>query len=71
MPQCILKALLGTASVHACGTVNIKEPLTDYVPLQFAPQEENTVITQFEMHAIEDLGIAENRPVGAEKSYHY
>lgn len=45
------------ASVHACGVVISSMPLTDFVPLQKAPQGENTVITQFEMHSVEDLGL--------------
>lgn len=45
------------ASVHACGVVISNEPLTNLVPLQRAPQGEDAVITQFEMHAIEDLGL--------------
>ncbi|MDP3947661.1 MAG: DNA polymerase III subunit alpha [bacterium] len=45
------------ASVHACGVVISKEPLIEHVALQKSPQDENAVITQFEMHAIEDLGL--------------
>lgn len=54
------KKLEGTArhaSVHACGVVISPTSLTDFVPLQKAPQGENTVITQFEMHSVEDLGL--------------
>jgi DNA polymerase-3 subunit alpha len=53
-----LEGVARHASVHACGTVIAKEPLIERVPLQFAPQEKNIIITQFEMHAIEDLRIA-------------
>lgn len=52
-----LEGVARHASVHACGTVISKEKLTDYVPLQFAPQGKNIIITQFEMHSIEDLGL--------------
>jgi DNA polymerase-3 subunit alpha len=52
-----LEGVARHASVHACGTVIAKEPLTERVPVQFAPQEKDTIITQFEMHAIEDLGL--------------
>ncbi|PIP29953.1 DNA polymerase III subunit alpha [Candidatus Jorgensenbacteria bacterium CG23_combo_of_CG06-09_8_20_14_all_54_14] len=45
------------ASVHACGVVISPEPLTNFLPLQKAPQGEDTVITQFEMHSVEDLGL--------------
>lgn len=45
------------ASVHACGIVISEQPLTEYLPLQRAPQDENTIVTQFEMHSVEDLGL--------------
>ena len=52
-----LEGVARHASVHACGIVISKEPLTDYLPLQYAPQNDNIVITQFEMHSVEDLGL--------------
>lgn len=52
-----LEGVARHASVHACGTVISKEPITEYIPLQLAPQEKNNIITQFEMHAVEDLGL--------------
>ncbi len=52
-----LEGVARHASVHACGTVISKNPLTDYLPLQRAPQDENTIMTQFEMHSVEDLGL--------------
>jgi len=45
------------ASTHACGVVISDRPLDDLVPLQYAPQDETCVITQYEMHAIEDMGL--------------
>lgn len=52
-----LEGTVRHASVHACGVVVSAEPLTEYLPLQRAPQGEDTVITQFEMHSVEDLGL--------------
>jgi len=52
-----LEGVVRHASVHACGTVIGKGSLTQFMPLQFAPQDPTTIITQFEMHAVEDLGI--------------
>ncbi len=52
-----LEGVVRHASVHACGTVISPKPLTEYMPLQKAPQGEDTVITQFEMHSVESLGI--------------
>ena len=52
-----LEGVARHASVHACGTVIAPDALTEYVPIQRAPQDENTIVTQFEMHAVEDLGL--------------
>ena len=52
-----LEGVARHASVHACGVVIAKEPLINLVPLQFSPQDNQAIITQFEMHAIEDLGL--------------
>lgn len=52
-----LEGVARHASVHACGIVISKEPLTDYLPLQYAPQNDNIIITQFEMHSVEELGL--------------
>ncbi len=45
------------ASTHACGVVISNEPLENLVPLQHPPQSETAIVTQYEMHAIEDLGL--------------
>ena len=52
-----LEGVARHASVHACGVVISKEPLIEHVALQKSPQDEHAIITQFEMHAIEDLGL--------------
>lgn len=55
----VAKKLEGTvrhASVHASGIVITPEDLTEYLPLQYAPQEER-IITQYDMYSIEDLGL--------------
>lgn len=52
-----LEGVVRHASVHACGTVVSREPLTNYMALQRSPQDENATITQFEMHSVEDLGL--------------
>ncbi len=44
-------------SVHAAGVVIAPKPLTDFVPLQLDPKGENKVITQYDMHAVEDAGL--------------
>jgi len=45
------------ASTHACGVVISPEPLTNLVPLQHPSQKEKIIVTQYEMHSIEDLGL--------------
>lgn len=52
-----LEGVVRHASVHACGIVISKGPLTQYLPLQFAPQDPSTIITQFEMNTVESLGL--------------
>ncbi len=43
-------------SVHAAGVVIAPTPLTDYAPLQLDPKG-GKLITQYDMHAIEDAGL--------------
>ena len=43
-------------SVHAAGVVIAPFPLTDIIPLQLDPKG-GKVITQYDMHAIEDVGL--------------
>ncbi|MEK7611764.1 MAG: DNA polymerase III subunit alpha [Patescibacteria group bacterium] len=52
-----LEGVARHASVHACGIVISNEPLTNYLPLQRAPQDANVIVTQFEMHSVESLGL--------------
>ena len=52
-----LEGVARHASVHACGTVVTEKPITEYLPLQRAPQDDNTIITQIEMHGVEALGL--------------
>lgn len=52
-----LEGVARHASVHACGTVISKDDLVNYVPLQTAPQDRANIITQFDMRAVEDLGL--------------
>lgn len=53
---CKLEGVARHASTHACAVVITPEPLTNYVPLQYGSHE-GDIITQYEMHAIEDLGL--------------
>ncbi len=44
-------------STHACGVVISKGELDDYTPRQHPPQDTSSIVTQYEMHNIEDLGL--------------
>jgi len=52
-----LEGVARHASTHACGVVIAADPLTDSVPLQRPRDSEVGVITQYEGHSIEDLGL--------------
>ena len=51
-----LEGVARHSSTHACAVVITPEPLTEYLPLQYGSNE-GDVITQYEMHAVEDLGL--------------
>lgn len=61
-----LEGVARHASTHACGVVISPRPLQEYVPLQYAIKhgasknsdgDNQVVVSQYEMHAIEDLGL--------------
>ncbi len=52
-----LEGVARHASTHACGIVISADSLTNSVPLQRSTQSEEGIITQYEMHSIEDLGL--------------
>lgn len=52
-----LEGVARHSSTHAAGVVISKEPLVEYAPLQKAVKGEISWQTQYEMHAIEDIGL--------------
>jgi len=61
-----LEGVARHASTHACGVVISPRPLMEEVPLQYSIRREESkisgdkkqmIVTQYEMHAIEDLGL--------------
>jgi DNA polymerase-3 subunit alpha len=52
-----LEGVARHASTHACGVVISADPLAESVPLQRPRDSEEGVITQYEGHGIEDLGL--------------
>lgn len=57
-----LEGLKRSVGIHAAAVVITKEPLTEYLPVQRKPEqgqapEDAPVVTQFEMHGVESLGL--------------
>jgi DNA polymerase-3 subunit alpha len=52
-----IEGLARHASVHAAGVVIAPGPLTEYVPVCVAPQDGEAIITQFDMVALEKVGM--------------
>jgi len=52
-----LEGVARHASVHACGIIITKNPLTDHVPIQYASSSDRNIISQYSLHPIEDLGL--------------
>ena len=57
-----LEGLRRQDGIHAAAVVITKDPLTDYLPIQRKPEAgqdpaDAPVVTQYEMHGVEDLGL--------------
>src|SRR6202042_1559046 len=57
-----LEGLRRQDGIHAAAVVITKEPLTEYLPVQRKPESghaitEAPVVTQYEMHGVEELGL--------------
>jgi len=58
-----LEGVARHASTHACGVVITKNPITEYMPLQWAIKSngkkdgEQALVTQYEMRSVEALGL--------------
>ena len=57
-----LEGLRRQDGIHAAAVVITREPLTEYLPIQRKPEpgmpiEEAPIVTQYEMHGVEDLGL--------------
>ncbi len=52
-----LEGVARHASTHAAGIVITKQDINSLVPCQHPTQNDQTIVTQYEMHAIEDLGL--------------
>jgi DNA polymerase-3 subunit alpha len=57
-----LEGLKRSDGIHAAAVVITKDPVTEYVPIQRKPKagtnpEDAPVVTQYEMHGVEELGL--------------
>jgi DNA polymerase III subunit alpha len=57
-----LEGLRRQDGIHAAAVVITKEPLTTYLPIQRKPEggkdaEDSPIVTQYEMHGVEELGL--------------
>ncbi len=52
-----IEGLARHASVHAAGVVIAPGPLSDYVPVCLSPQDDDAIITQYDMVALEKVGM--------------
>ena len=52
-----LEGVVRHASTHACGVVISNQPLDEIIPLQHPTQNDKIIVTQYEMHAVADLGL--------------
>ena len=57
-----LEGLRRQDGIHAAAVVITKDPLTEYLPVQRKPEpggdpEDAPIVTQYEMHGVEDLGL--------------
>lgn len=52
-----LEGVARHASTHACGVLITKDPLTEHVPLQYASSSDKSIVSQYSLHPVEDLGL--------------
>ncbi|MEA3463958.1 MAG: DNA polymerase III subunit alpha [Patescibacteria group bacterium] len=52
-----LEGVARHASTHACGVLITKDPLDEHVPLQHTSSSDRTIVSQYSLHPIEDLGL--------------
>jgi len=52
-----LEGVARHSSTHACGVLITDKPLTDYVPIQYASSSDKSIISQYSLHPVEDLGL--------------
>ena len=52
-----LEGVARHSSTHACGVLITKDALTAYTPIQYASSSDKTIVSQYSLHPVEDLGL--------------
>ena len=52
-----LEGVARHSSTHACGVLITPAPLDHFVPLQHASSDDQSVVSQYSLHPVEDLGL--------------
>ena len=52
-----LEGVARHSSVHACGVIITKDTLTEYMPVQYASSSDLTIVSQYSLHPVDDLGL--------------
>ncbi len=52
-----LEGVARHSSTHACGVLITDKPLTEYVPIQYASSSDKSIVSQYSLHPVEDLGL--------------
>jgi DNA polymerase-3 subunit alpha len=52
-----LEGVARHASTHACGIVITKKPLVEYLPTQYSSTDDVSIVSQYSLHPVEDLGL--------------
>lgn len=52
-----LEGVARHSSTHACGVLITKEPLDEYTPVQYASSSDKSIVSQYSLHPVEDLGL--------------
>ncbi len=52
-----LEGVARHSSTHACGVLITKDPLDNYTPVQYASSSDQTIVSQYSLHPVEDLGL--------------
>lgn len=52
-----LEGVVRHTSTHACGVVITEKPLEFYTPVQYSSSNDLTIVTQYSLHPIEQLGL--------------